>query len=306
MDIGHKLQAIRTEHEMTQAEFAAAFNVSRQTVSNWENNKNYPDLDTLCKISEAYNISLDVFLKEDREYVSHIDKITIQATQSKKWLKILTPILIILLIVSVAFAIKPDSVNPDKSVMFPGVDDINYEYPVNENGQTYGIDWMGDDYDKHAPDLIKAEGVNGKTGYVKRADLDDDESADVKNPKDAIAYMNRVNQRKGKNYYRVIPVFKKDGITEIDQFWIYNGAYNGAENNSLGIDGDINIGKKIAVPDLIGLSRDEAKNILSEVGLVLGNVISKSNDISGKVVSQSPTAGSSVNTGSCIDISIDN
>ena len=47
MDIGNKIQAIRTENGMTQAEFAEKFNVTRQSVSNWENNKHYPDLDTL-------------------------------------------------------------------------------------------------------------------------------------------------------------------------------------------------------------------------------------------------------------------
>lgn len=36
--------------------------------------------------------------------------------------------------------------------------------------------------------------------------------------------MKRKDQRKGDNYYIVIPVFKKDGVTEIDQFWVYNGA----------------------------------------------------------------------------------
>lgn len=38
-----------------------------------------------------------------------------------------------------------------------------------------------------------------------------------------VKYMKRKDQRKGDNYYIVIPVFKKDGVTEIDQFWVYNG-----------------------------------------------------------------------------------
>ena len=82
MDIGNKIQAIRTESGMTQAEFAEKFNVTRQSVSNWENNKHYPDLDTLCKISDEYNVSFDVLLKEDREYVSRIDKTTNQAVKA--------------------------------------------------------------------------------------------------------------------------------------------------------------------------------------------------------------------------------
>ena len=46
----------------------------------------------------------------------------------------------------------------------------------------------------------------------------------VNSPEEAVEYMKRKDQRKGDNYYIVIPVFKKDGVTEIDQFWVYNGA----------------------------------------------------------------------------------
>ena len=48
---------------MTQEEFGKLFNVTRQAVSCWENEKSYPDLQTLIKISEMYDISLDKILK---------------------------------------------------------------------------------------------------------------------------------------------------------------------------------------------------------------------------------------------------
>ena len=73
MDIGNKIQRIRADQGMTQAEFADKFHVSRQTVSNWENNKNYPDLSILRSISDEYAISFDTLLKDDVEYISHID-----------------------------------------------------------------------------------------------------------------------------------------------------------------------------------------------------------------------------------------
>ena len=74
-------------------------------------------------------------------------------------------------------------------------------------------------------DLIAAEGVNGQNGYVKRIDLEEAEGDGfVDSPEEAVKYMKRKDQRKGDNYYIVIPVFKKDGVTEIDQFWVYNGA----------------------------------------------------------------------------------
>ena len=62
--LGKKLTEIRKENKMSQEEFAELFNVSRQTVSAWENSKSYPDIETLIRISEKFNISLDILLKE--------------------------------------------------------------------------------------------------------------------------------------------------------------------------------------------------------------------------------------------------
>ena len=44
---------------MSQEEFAQRYHVTRQTISNWETEKNYPDLETLVKISEDSGISID-------------------------------------------------------------------------------------------------------------------------------------------------------------------------------------------------------------------------------------------------------
>lgn len=225
MDIGNKIQTIRTDNGMTQAEFAEKFNVTRQSVSNWENNKNYPDLDTLCKISDEYNVSFDVLLKEDREYVSRIDKTTNQAVKATRGLKILIPLVILLLIAGALIIIHQNKMGSNGGVILPGEKDKEYKYAVNESGQTYGLDWTGNDYEEHAPDLIAAQGVNGRNGYVKRIDLEEAEGDGLVNsPEEAVEYMKRKDQRKGDNYYIVIPVFKKDGVTEIDQFWIYNGS----------------------------------------------------------------------------------
>ena len=45
------------------------FHVTRQTVSNWENEKSYPDLQILIDISNRFDISLDVLIKEDVKMV---------------------------------------------------------------------------------------------------------------------------------------------------------------------------------------------------------------------------------------------
>ena len=48
MQLGQTIQKIRKENHLTQEEFAEIFHVTRQTVSNWENEKSYPDLLTKC------------------------------------------------------------------------------------------------------------------------------------------------------------------------------------------------------------------------------------------------------------------
>ena len=57
MNIGKTILNIRKENKLTQEEFGKLFNVTRQTVSNWENEKSYPDLQVLVNISDQYNIS---------------------------------------------------------------------------------------------------------------------------------------------------------------------------------------------------------------------------------------------------------
>lgn len=74
MQLGQAIAQIRKERGLTQEAFAKIFSVTRQTVSNWENEKSYPDLSTLVKISDEFNVSLDVLLKGDFRMVKDIDK----------------------------------------------------------------------------------------------------------------------------------------------------------------------------------------------------------------------------------------
>ena len=45
MNIGEQINNLRKQHGLSQDDFANLFNVSRQTISNWENGKSYPDLE---------------------------------------------------------------------------------------------------------------------------------------------------------------------------------------------------------------------------------------------------------------------
>lgn len=74
MKLGKEIAQMRKDHSMTQEAFGQLFHVTRQTVSNWENEKSYPDLQTLVDISEHFGVSLDRLLKEDTTMIQTIDK----------------------------------------------------------------------------------------------------------------------------------------------------------------------------------------------------------------------------------------
>lgn len=74
MTLGEKIIAIRKAHNLNQQQFADKFHVTRQTVSNWENNRNYPDMSSLKMISDEYGISFDELLKEDTAYIKNVDE----------------------------------------------------------------------------------------------------------------------------------------------------------------------------------------------------------------------------------------
>ena len=74
MELGKRILTIRKENDLTQDELAEICSVTRQTISNWENGKSYPDLDTLVLLSDSFGVSLDAMLKGDREMVSEITK----------------------------------------------------------------------------------------------------------------------------------------------------------------------------------------------------------------------------------------
>lgn len=66
MEIGSKLKNARNKKGITQEKAAELLGVSRQTISNWENNKSYPDIISVIKMSDIYSVSLDHLLKEEK------------------------------------------------------------------------------------------------------------------------------------------------------------------------------------------------------------------------------------------------
>ena len=67
MELSKQIKKYRTEANLSQEELADKIYVSRQTISNWENEKNYPDIKSLVLMSEVFQVSLDNLVKGDLE-----------------------------------------------------------------------------------------------------------------------------------------------------------------------------------------------------------------------------------------------
>lgn len=102
MEVGEKLRERRNTLHMTQDEVAEALGVTRQTISNWENGRSYPDIERIIRLSDIYQLSLDELLKGDNKMVHQLQK----NTQQNRFIKtfILLLLVNIVLMVGLIFA----------------------------------------------------------------------------------------------------------------------------------------------------------------------------------------------------------
>lgn len=109
MDIGNKLQRARAKANLTQEQVAETLGVSRQTISNWENEKTYPDIKSVVTLSDLYNVSLDYLLKEKEEssmsnYLDYLEEST-NTVKSKNRLSMLILVLTYLMIWTISLIV---------------------------------------------------------------------------------------------------------------------------------------------------------------------------------------------------------
>lgn len=100
-------------------------------------------------------------------------------------------------------------------------------YPVNENGQTYGLAPLAPS-PEFEPDLIAAGGVDGTLGYVLAEDLN---GKLPKTIEEALAGQ----KLRSVTRFRVIPLYASDGKTVVGQFVIGGGSCSTERNYFLGI-----------------------------------------------------------------------
>lgn len=72
MELGKQIKKHRQEVQLSQEKLADRVYVSRQTISNWENDKSYPDVNSLVLLSEIFQVSLDNLIKGDIEVMKDV------------------------------------------------------------------------------------------------------------------------------------------------------------------------------------------------------------------------------------------
>jgi len=67
---GDRIKTLRKSQNLNQVQLAQKLDVSKQTVSNWENNNILPSIEMLIKIANYFSVSTDYLLElDDRQYI---------------------------------------------------------------------------------------------------------------------------------------------------------------------------------------------------------------------------------------------
>ena len=141
MELGKNIAKIRKDNNLTQDDFAEKYFVTRQTISNWEIGKSYPDLETLVKISNDFNISLDILLKEDNKMVQEIDN---KVKGARKYKSILKYIIVFVSIVVLAFLIYLALYFHFRKTVIDKFNEIALKYDLNQDSSEWYMFKKGD------------------------------------------------------------------------------------------------------------------------------------------------------------------
>ena len=83
MSLGERISTIRKEKGLSQEAFGNELNVTRQTVSKWELDQAYPEVDKLIEISKKYDVSIEWLLgtRENRHDVNDLSEQQLKAIE---------------------------------------------------------------------------------------------------------------------------------------------------------------------------------------------------------------------------------
>lgn len=69
--LNEQIKKLRLSHNLSQVELGEALSVTKQTVSNWENDNIQPSVEMLVKIADCFGVTTDYLLGRDlNEYIN--------------------------------------------------------------------------------------------------------------------------------------------------------------------------------------------------------------------------------------------
>lgn len=84
MDFGAQIKSVRAGRDLTQQQMADQLNVSRQAISNWENNRNLPDIEMLIEIAKVFDLTLDELILGGRDMNNMTKKLINDGSETKR------------------------------------------------------------------------------------------------------------------------------------------------------------------------------------------------------------------------------
>ena len=81
MELGKKIYQLRRLSGMTQEQLAEKLNISRQTLSKWENGTGMPDVESVVRLSVLFHTSLEELLLEEENHVEEKNCEELKSTQ---------------------------------------------------------------------------------------------------------------------------------------------------------------------------------------------------------------------------------
>ena len=120
MELNTQIRKYRAGMKLSQEELAEKVYVTRQTISNWENGKSYPDIPSLLLLSSLFNVSLDQLIKGDIEIMKEEIK-EVEINKLNRYGTIFTILLVVTIISAVPLVLWFDVYGMAAGVILFGV-----------------------------------------------------------------------------------------------------------------------------------------------------------------------------------------
>ncbi|MFI3132956.1 helix-turn-helix transcriptional regulator [Staphylococcus warneri] len=95
MILGEQIKKHRILLNMTQEDLCQKLNTTRQTISKWEKNMIEPDINTLLKLSNIFDISLNELITGEKDSINNSRGMNVWEFLSEKWWLVIIVVVII-------------------------------------------------------------------------------------------------------------------------------------------------------------------------------------------------------------------